>query len=50
MAARATSGMVNVAPDRVSSRQASMMARRVLAFWFARPLALSAAAVIRPPL
>src|ERR1700689_654687 len=49
MARAATSGMVTSAPDRTSSPQASRMAVRVRAFWFARPPGPFSAVVIRRP-
>ena len=40
-ASRATSGMVTVAPERMSSRQAWTIAMRVRFFWLTRPVSLS---------
>ncbi len=45
---RATWGIVTSAPERVSSRQASMMALRVRAFWFVRP-AVPVTGIGQPP-
>ena len=39
-ASRATSGMVTVAPERMSSRQAWTIATRVRFFWLTRPVSL----------
>ena len=46
-AARATSGIVTGAPERMMSRQAATMAMRVRFFWLARPVSLS---VVNAPL